>query len=68
MVQRADYCLLHRERLAQIAKAEWEEDTTGGSENVSLPPKMDGMNCRLALRAAQLLYPPDAVIVREMRS
>jgi hypothetical protein len=25
MVQRADYCLLHRERLARIAKAEWEE-------------------------------------------
>ena len=68
MVQRADYCLLRRERRAQIAKAEWEEDTTGGSENVSLPPKMDGVNCRFALRAAQLLHPPDAAIVREMRS
>ena len=68
MVQRADYCLLHRERLAQLAKAEWEKDTTGGPENVSLPPKMDGMNCRFALRAAQLLHPPDAAIIREMRS
>jgi len=26
------------------------------------------MNCRFALRAAQLLYPPDAAVVREMRS
>jgi hypothetical protein len=68
MVQRADYCLLRRERLARIAKAEWEEDTTSGSENVSLPPKMDDLNCRFALRAAQLFYPPDAAMVREMRS
>ena len=66
MMQRAGHCLVYREKLALIAKELWKKDVTGGDENVPLPLRMDCLNCRAALRAAQLQYPPDAAIVREM--
>ena len=63
MMQRAGHCLVYREKLALISKEQWKKDVTGDDGNVPLPLRMGGLNCRAALRAAQLQYPPDAAIV-----
>ena len=69
MVKRFEECLNLRSTLAEITKSEWVKDTKGGAaEVVPLPPLMDGLNCRAALRKAQLEFPSSASIILQKRA
>ena len=52
---RAEECRNMREILAGVAKEEWAKDTGSNEQEArTLPPLMDGRNCRPVLRSAQL--------------
>ena len=58
-----------REILAGIAKSDWVKDTISSeSEARTLPPLMDGRNCRPVLRSAQLDTSPTYGVIVQLRS
>ena len=69
MVKRSEDCFQLRQVMAEIARAEWLEGTVGGpAELLPLPPLMDQANCRVALRRAQLGFPPLQLLVHQKRA
>ena len=68
MRQRFEQCCVLRALLAEDAQKSWLKEFRDPIEPTAWPALLDGVNCRAALRNAQLRDPPLAAIVEQLRA
>ena len=68
MRQRFEQCCILRAQLAEDAQKSWLKEFREPIEPTAWPALLDGVNCRAALRNAQLRDPPLAAIVEQRRA